>query len=1152
LFAEARNACRSIHILVVAALLASLGVVLSTREASAIDLPSQFVADDAVPSAGFDTPVGIAFFPSGRMLVAEKRGVVYSVFNGVKAPNPMIDLQNEVLDNVDRGFLGVAIDPNYAANRFVYFLYTVDPDTNGVDSNDDGFGRLVRYTVSPTDSTVVLASSRTILMGRNWREGPLIASPSHTIGSIRFGRDGSLLVSTGDGAQYTNMDDGGQDPQAFGATKTNPQEDIGAFRAQYMNSLCGKILRLNPANGHGYPSNPFYNGDETSIQSRIWAYGLRNPFRFTVRPGTGSTNPANGNPGTLYIGNVGWATYEEMEVASQGGRNFGWPCYEGPATSGPYQGANPPHDGCNTLPNPNPAFAPLATWHHDDANQSIPPGFLGNASIGGVFYTGTSYPAAYQGRYFFGDYGQSWIKLAVVDANNQLLQILDFANNAAGPVDFATNPVNGDLYYVSIGSSQVFRIRYTGAQGGNSPPTAVANANPDVGTPPLVVNFSSAGTFDIDNDPIQYSWAFGDGQGSISPNPQHTYTLPGVYNAVLTVDDGHSGVDRDTVRIICAESGNFPTTTVLDGFNRANGPLGANWVDPAYGMAGVDIVSNQLHHACCYQAPVWLPNVFGPDQECYITITQLAANEPGHDLMLKVQGNSWDNPHLEVRYDDVLKRIGVATYTAPGPGWEDRGFISPVTFVSGDQLGARAFSNGTVEVYKNGLLIGQVSIDGWPYAGMGGRIGLTLDGTTGARFDNFGGGNTVIDSNTPPNATILNPPDGMFYAAGDLIQLNGTATDAQDPISALTFRWEMDIHHNNHVHPNSVVQTGQYGSYIADNHDDGTGVFDEIRLIVTDTGAKKDTARVFIYPEIDLEPSAVTVVPSSPGTTASAEYSFWIRNRGRMPAPLSRWRLTADNTLLAQGDIIVPARDSVFVSQVVMPTLAQGTYTLRLKADSLAAVVETNELNNAVARPMTVVPGNGPDNQPPIMTNGPLGLPHENSADIVWQTNEPTTGSVLFGKTLLFSDSLASPLQTQHDDLLTGLEASTRYYFQVVARDTALNATVAPVDSFLTTGTVAVNDTPLYFDLSGAFPNPSRGSSSIQLALPHGARVGFAVLDVQGRQVWSEPMRDLPAGRWRLDWPGRNDGGTPVATGVYLARISVDGRSFIRRIAILR
>jgi len=142
-----------------------------------VTVPAQFVVEDAAPGAGFSTPVGIAFFPSGRYLVAEKRGRVYSVFNGVKAPNPMISIESKVLDEHDRGFLGIAIDPNYAVNRYVYFMYTVDPDSNSVDDNDEAYGRIVRYTVSATDSNVADPNSRVVLLGRTWREGPLIASP---------------------------------------------------------------------------------------------------------------------------------------------------------------------------------------------------------------------------------------------------------------------------------------------------------------------------------------------------------------------------------------------------------------------------------------------------------------------------------------------------------------------------------------------------------------------------------------------------------------------------------------------------------------------------------------------------------------------------------------------------------------------------------------------------------------------------------------------------------------------------------------------------------------------------------------------------------------------------------------------------------------
>src|SRR5258707_14301514 len=96
-------------------------------------------------------------------------------------------------------------------------------------------------------------------MGTGWKDSPEELSPSHSIGTLRFAMDGSLLVGAGDGANFDYMDSGGHSPTIFGSgpNKVDPIEDIGAFRAQYINSLCGKILRVNPATGHGYASNPY-------------------------------------------------------------------------------------------------------------------------------------------------------------------------------------------------------------------------------------------------------------------------------------------------------------------------------------------------------------------------------------------------------------------------------------------------------------------------------------------------------------------------------------------------------------------------------------------------------------------------------------------------------------------------------------------------------------------------------------------------------------------------------------------------------------------------------------------------------------------------------------------------------------------------------
>src|SRR5205814_2863110 len=131
--------------------------------------------------------------------------------------------------------------------------------------------------------------------------------------------------------------------------KTSTTEDIGAFRAQWIDCLPGKVLRINPATGRGYASNPYVSGSLSTVRSRIYAYGVRNPFRFTVRPGTGSTDTTTGNPGVLYLGDVGWSTWEEMNIARTAGVNFGWPCYEGFGPETEYQAANPAHNGCSSV-----------------------------------------------------------------------------------------------------------------------------------------------------------------------------------------------------------------------------------------------------------------------------------------------------------------------------------------------------------------------------------------------------------------------------------------------------------------------------------------------------------------------------------------------------------------------------------------------------------------------------------------------------------------------------------------------------------------------------------------------------------------------------------------------------------------------------------
>lgn len=450
-----------------AALRLALVLALAAPCAHAVTLPAGFVTP-ALPFV-FDRPTSLAFLPDGGLLVAEKGGIVYVVRGSSRWA--MWVHEEEVLNADDRGLLAVAVDPKFRINRRLYFLLAVDPDSNGVelDHFDDTFGRLVRYEVSATDSNRVDESTRTVLIGRTWAEGFPSGSGTHTIAALEWGADGSLLVSAGDGAHFSQMDPGGLDPGLFAPGRTDSAENIGAFRAQDLESLDGKVLRIDPNTGAGFASNPYFDGNPFSNRSRVWSYGHRNPFRIARRPGTGLPDPAAGSPGTLYVGDVGWSTWEELDVVRVPGANFGWPCYEGPESSPPYQGATPAHHGCPSIGSPeNPALptAPVAWFHHEQSSLSSTPGVRGGVIAGGMFYTGAGYPSSYQGAYFFGDYVRDWIKVLHPDGNDQVIAIDDFGTGAGRPVAFAADPAGGDVYYAAIGSGEVRRIRYVG-------PTAV-------------------------------------------------------------------------------------------------------------------------------------------------------------------------------------------------------------------------------------------------------------------------------------------------------------------------------------------------------------------------------------------------------------------------------------------------------------------------------------------------------------------------------------------------------------------------------------------------------------------------------------------------------------------------------------------------------
>ena len=557
-----------------------------SRAADASVLPSGF--RDTVVLSGMTNPTVLQFAPDGRIFVGQKNGVI-KVFSSLTDTNPVTfaDLSTEVDDYWDRGLLGLALDPNFPTRPYVYVLYTYDAAIGGTapiwndacptppGPNTDGC--VVSARVSKlTASGNTMTGAEQVLVS-DWCQ----QFPSHSIGTLLFGRDGALYAGAGDGASFNNVDYGqygatnagdqanpcGDPPASAGTALSPPTAEGGALRSQSVRradgpaTLDGAIIRINPDTGQGLPDNPFAASSDANAR-RIVAYGLRNPFRFTQRPGTDE----------LWIGDVGWNTWEEINrltaPTGSAARNFGWPCYEGTAPQGGYQGAG--LNLCSSLYNTaGSVAAPYYTYNHSACVVNYPGCQTGGSSITGVaFYQGGSYPAAYNGALFFADHTRNeiWAMMPGTNglpdpANIQSFVGVDATGGAAGhPVDLKIGP-GGDLFYVDMEDGTVHQIIYTAA---NQPPTARISASATAGNAPLTVAFDGSTSTDPEGRPLTYSWDLnGDGTfgDATTPTTSYTYTSNGTYTASLRVTDDHGATNIASVTITV---GNTAPVAVID------------------------------------------------------------------------------------------------------------------------------------------------------------------------------------------------------------------------------------------------------------------------------------------------------------------------------------------------------------------------------------------------------------------------------------------------------------------------------------------------------------------------------------------------------------------------------------------------------------
>ena len=461
-----------------ALVIASLAVFVSDGT-SAIELPPGFSHTTLLTGEQLPDPVAIAWLPDGRLWIAQS-GRSPGLVVWLRRPDSTLVRALTLSGRPDgeQGIHGIAVDPAFDRNGHVWIYYS------------SLAGTPTRNRLSRFSAVNERLEQEEVLL-----ESPFLQNASHNGGCLAFAADGSLFLGTGDDSQGSS-------------TSQNPFD------------LRGKILRLGP-DGTPAAGNPFADG--IAGDPRVWATGVRNPFRCNVQPESDN----------LFFGDVGQAAWEEVNVGVRGA-NYGWAAVEGPEPPG------------------LPGFVyPIHAYSHDGANAAV---------IGGVHVAADDFDPALAGDYLFGDFARREIRRMRLDSSNVPVSIEPWASDVGSIVDLEFGP-DGALYYVSRWSeaTAIGRIEHVG--GSNRQPRAVAVALPDSGPGPLRVILDGTGSSDPDGGALTHRWETGDGETTESAIVEHTYHR-GQFEARLTVVDEQGSVDRSApLRIV---SGNERPLATID------------------------------------------------------------------------------------------------------------------------------------------------------------------------------------------------------------------------------------------------------------------------------------------------------------------------------------------------------------------------------------------------------------------------------------------------------------------------------------------------------------------------------------------------------------------------------------------------------------
>lgn len=502
-----------------------------------------------VLAEGLDEPLQMEVLNNNDVLFIERKG---SVKMYKAAEKKVVTIANfNVFSGIEDGLLGMAADPDYTKNNWVYFYYSV--------AGDQWINRLSRFELK--DNQLVPGSEKRLLEIPTQR-----IYCCHSAGCITFDSKGILYLSTGDNTAASAASKEGYPP-----IDERPGQELADAQATAANSndLRGKILRIKPEPEGGYsiPDGNLFPKNGSEGRPEIYVMGCRNPYRVSVDPKNGYVYWGEVGPNTIVRGKDSTiANYDEINQARSAGF-FGWPYFIGNNDAYPdYDYATKivgprfdPEHPVNTSPNNTgiqqlPPAQPALIWYGIDSSAQFPLLGKGTATaIAGPVYYSDLYkearyklPGYYNGKLFIYDWMRRWIMAVTLDEQGDYKSMEPFLEHLhlTAPIDMKIGP-DGAIYFLEYGTNwfaknadaRLTRIEYAE---GNRNPQAVISADKLYGATPLIVNFSSNGSVDYDaGDGISAStWKIGN-EVLTGEQVQYRFAEPGVYKVTLTVEDRH-------------------------------------------------------------------------------------------------------------------------------------------------------------------------------------------------------------------------------------------------------------------------------------------------------------------------------------------------------------------------------------------------------------------------------------------------------------------------------------------------------------------------------------------------------------------------------------------------------------------------------------